>query len=969
MMKWLLAALIVTAGAVGSLPVQPLPAVSAQPEDGLRDISPVPQLVAMKGEGFAVPKEAALITGSDTDTAAIRTVEAMLKLAGVTDIRQVEENESATDAPLHVWVGGPSENAGTADVLQALGTEGPEALHSEGYVLASGIDSSGRKLIALSGKTGAGTFYAAQTLRQVIQVKDGSAYMPGLVIKDWPQMDWRGSIEGFYHKPWTHQDRLSQLAFYGEQKMNIYIYAPKDDPYHREKWRDPYPKEKMDELSELVKKANDNHIEFVFAISPGNTICYSDGNDFQKLIAKAQEMWDIGVRSFALYLDDIDPNLRCAQDRTKFGSDVNPPAAAQSHLLNLFKTDFIDTHQGAHRLITVPTDYSHVNATPYIQRFAALVDPSIVVQWTGSQVVSSAIRLKDAEKAKAIYKHDLLIWDNYPVNDFARTKLHLGPLYNRDAGLEEHGIIGVTANPMNEAEASKLSLFTIADYLWNSQAYKAEESWQRSIRSFGGSAADALKVFAENHHSSPLQVKESLALSPLMDQLWTVYESGDPAGAATALMEEFVKVQGAPAQLRSRLNNAGFIAETAAYLNKLELYGEAGAEAVRMLLAQKKGDKPGSAKHRANVERITSQAGLIASASLNQVIENFLARAIQENDKWLGVAPAAITPFTTMGAYQHYRIDSITDADLSTQFWSNSSPRIDDVVGVELDEAQRVGNVQIYMGASQQSNDYVHNGVLEYSLDGVNWTKIADAGQSIINANVGKKAKFIRIRVLGTQEYWLQVREFIVNLEPEHTTASLSGESSVDSGQSFKVSYELGNVQAPLYAQQMTLQYDPALFEYTGAESLAEGFNILQSMVDDVAGKVRIIAVSQGADHAVKADGKLISFTFKARSVKEPATGALSISGIVAGDENGNEIEIAAASILTEVKPSKSVHTGDVNGDERFSIGDLAIVAAHYGKNTSSPDWEQAIKADINDDGKVDLDDLVFVARKIIAID
>ena len=30
----------------------------------------------------------------------------------------------------------------------------------------------------------------------------------------------------------SHEARLSQLRFYGQNKMNTYIYGPKDDPYH-----------------------------------------------------------------------------------------------------------------------------------------------------------------------------------------------------------------------------------------------------------------------------------------------------------------------------------------------------------------------------------------------------------------------------------------------------------------------------------------------------------------------------------------------------------------------------------------------------------------------------------------------------------------------------------------------------------------------------------------------------------------
>ena len=50
----------------------------------------------------------------------------------------------------------------------------------------------------------------------------------------------RGVIEGFYGAPWTHAARLDAVAFLAERGMNAYVYAPKDDPRHRTRWREPY---------------------------------------------------------------------------------------------------------------------------------------------------------------------------------------------------------------------------------------------------------------------------------------------------------------------------------------------------------------------------------------------------------------------------------------------------------------------------------------------------------------------------------------------------------------------------------------------------------------------------------------------------------------------------------------------------------------------------------------------------------
>ena len=94
------------------------------------------------------------------------------------------------------------------------------------------------KEIVLAGNDEQGTFYAVQTLKQLINDNQ----LPVTEITDYPEVRFRGVVEGFYGTPWSHQARLRHLKFYGENKMNTYIYGPKDDPYHSSpNWRLPYP--------------------------------------------------------------------------------------------------------------------------------------------------------------------------------------------------------------------------------------------------------------------------------------------------------------------------------------------------------------------------------------------------------------------------------------------------------------------------------------------------------------------------------------------------------------------------------------------------------------------------------------------------------------------------------------------------------------------------------------------------------
>ncbi|MGW2222295.1 beta-N-acetylglucosaminidase domain-containing protein [Nonomuraea sp. NPDC001684] len=45
----------------------------------------------------------------------------------------------------------------------------------------------------------------------------------------------RGVIEGFYGRPWSHEQRLDLLGFLGARGMNTYVHAPKAD---RPSWRE-----------------------------------------------------------------------------------------------------------------------------------------------------------------------------------------------------------------------------------------------------------------------------------------------------------------------------------------------------------------------------------------------------------------------------------------------------------------------------------------------------------------------------------------------------------------------------------------------------------------------------------------------------------------------------------------------------------------------------------------------------------
>jgi hyaluronoglucosaminidase len=110
------------------------------------------------------------------------------------------------------------------------------------------------------------------------------------------------------------------LEFMGSMGMTTYYYAPKDDPYHREKWREPYPADRMTQFRELLAVSRKYKIDIYFALSPGLTMVYSDPNDLQALTMKLDAMAALGFAHFALFFDDVPPLLTNARDQARFGS-------------------------------------------------------------------------------------------------------------------------------------------------------------------------------------------------------------------------------------------------------------------------------------------------------------------------------------------------------------------------------------------------------------------------------------------------------------------------------------------------------------------------------------------------------------------------------------------------------------------------------------------------------------------------
>ena len=361
----------------------------------------------------------------------------------------------------------------------------------------------------------------------------------------------RGIVEGFYGQPWSQKQRLDMLDFMGRQGLNLYVYAPKDDPYHREKWREAYPPAKLQQLQQLIDRAKARQIEFVFAVSPGLDVHLTGEareEDLQALLAKLSVLYGKGVRQFAIFFDDI----------------KNKDGQGQAAFLNAVDQRFIKQKPDVKPLFTVPTEYFSEDMwepkgtiKPYSKNFAGALAKDIVVLYTGSGVVCEGVTEQNILAVEKLYRRPVAVWWNYPVNDYRQGKLALGPVHGVAAAAAKH-MAAFLMNPMEKPELSKIALATGAEFAQAPFAYEEEKAWEKALGQQYGKLAPAMQVLAE--HSQRMEntwAHTGRADAPLvrqhMDAFWQDVNKGQPASQAARLLTKDFAAMAKAAQELKRL--------------------------------------------------------------------------------------------------------------------------------------------------------------------------------------------------------------------------------------------------------------------------------------------------------------------------------------------------------------------------------------------------------------------------------
>lgn len=430
-----------------------------------------------------------------------------------------------------------------------------------------------------------------------------------------------GVIEGFYGTPWTEAERLDMIAFCGDHGLTAYVYAPKDDPYHREKWREPYPAAELSDLARLVAAADAHHVRFVFAVSPGLDLHLGNGEaaDRAAMLAKFEALYALGVRDFAVFFDDIQ----------------NRDGAGQAAFLRAVDGELRARHPDVHPLLTVPTEYGYDvmqdgtgAPTDYTRAFAAgLRGSGIIVLYTGDGVARRGLTAERLAAAARLYDGSPLgLWWNYPVNDYEEPKLALGPM----EPLPLTGVPAMFFNPMKYERLSKIALATGADLVRDPAHYDAETAWQRAIQNQYGTAdrpiaraskaparpssdvaapsdlAAAMQTFADHsthleNHWADIGRDDAPELRHAIGNLFAAMDQGAPSSVTASRIHDLdarcAAIVAATQTLAQRLD-AATLEECRPQLHRLETLATASRSGLALLAAQQRGtDAPAARAH------------------------------------------------------------------------------------------------------------------------------------------------------------------------------------------------------------------------------------------------------------------------------------------------------------------------------------------------------------------------------------
>lgn len=193
-----------------------------------------------------------------------------------------------------------------------------------------------------------------------------------------------------------------------------YVYAPKNDAFHRLRWREHYPEDEWSELSGTIDAAVSRGLEFIFGISPWQ---FRSG-DSGTLRSKAERAVDAGAAGVAVLFDDIperaDASLAVRQ--LQLAEEALEGFDCTIYLCpSIYCMELLDRYDGGE----------------YLAAWRDNIPREWHTFWTGDGVISKELDKNSLTAAQELLGGKPILWDNLLADDYCLRRIYLAGLEGR----------------------------------------------------------------------------------------------------------------------------------------------------------------------------------------------------------------------------------------------------------------------------------------------------------------------------------------------------------------------------------------------------------------------------------------------------------------------------------------------------------------------------------------------------------
>ncbi len=288
-----------------------------------------------------------------------------------------------------------------------------------------------------------------------------------------------GVIEGFFGPQWSDKSRKSYAEFLSKFEGDFYIYAPKQDPYLRKKWRETWHADYIAKLKELVDLFHSYGIKFGFGFSPFGLGPVLTEDDKKSLLQKLEIMDELKIDLLGLFFDDMPTTANLAQTQLKALEEIRKTFHK--------KIIFCPSYYTPDPILDKVFGQRPEN---YLTEIAQGTPLDVSLAWTGPKVISPVIDVDHLKEVTLLLKRKPFIWENLFANDgprnckFLKLKPFTGRTRESFAEVEAFGF-----NMMNQPELSKIL------YLSSQFVLKGEEAEAAFDRALSNLCSEPFKKF------------------------------------------------------------------------------------------------------------------------------------------------------------------------------------------------------------------------------------------------------------------------------------------------------------------------------------------------------------------------------------------------------------------------------------------------------------------------------------------